>query len=79
MVKIVRLIMAAISIRVMEEKFQEKRLMSSMAMQEPIMMERGSHFFCILRIMVMAASKMSSPTAILIPLKALAIQGISKN
>ena len=82
-IKIVKLIVAAISIRLIDEKLQEKILISSMETNEHSIITLGRTFLCIFFIMVIAASKIKMPTAILIPLNAFAIavnsRKLSKN
>ena len=78
MQKIVRLTTEAISMRLMDEKFHAKMLISIIAANEQSMITRGRSFLCIFLIIVMAASSISMPTATLIPLNALAMIVISR-
>ena len=57
MQKMVRLTAAAMSIRLMEEKFQAKMLISSIAAKEQNMITRGSSFLCIFLIIVCSSSE----------------------
>lgn len=62
----------------MDENFQAKMLIHNMAANEQNIMMRGNAFFCIFPIIVMPASRINRPTAILMPLKALAMTAISR-
>ena len=76
--KIVRLTAAAISIKLIEEKFHAKILINSMTTQEQSIIALGSFFLCSFFIMVTAASRIKMPTAILIPLNAFAMMVSSR-
>ena len=76
--KIERLIAAAISIRLMEEKFHAKILIHNMATKEPIIIALESFILFIFFIMVKAASTINRPTAILMPLNAFEIKVSSR-
>ena len=71
--KTIRLISPAVSIRIMEEILTEKILISSMAANAQSINAFGKGFFCIFRSILMAASRIRIPTAILMPWKACAI------
>jgi len=72
------LITAPSSISMIEEIFRAKILTTSITAAAPIIKASGSGFFCIFLIIVRAASKIRKPTAIRIPLKALAINPIER-
>ena len=55
------------------EKFKAKMLMHSMIAQEQIIMVRGNFFLCIFLTIMIPASRIKRPTAILIPWNACAI------
>ena len=78
MTEVARLTAAAISIKLIVEKFHEKILINSIAANEQIIIILGNTFFGILFIMVTAASKIKMPTASFIPLNAWAIIVISR-
>ena len=63
----VKLSAAATNIKVMEEMFKEKKLMHSIIRAEHIRMPLGNLLAGIFWMMRMAASNISSPTAILCP------------
>ena len=65
--KMIRLIDPAASNRIMEESLTEKMLISSMTANAQSINTLGIVFFCIFRIILIAASSIRIPTAILIP------------
>ena len=71
-----RLMTAAISIKVMEDIRRAKMSITSIVAKAQLMMISGIGFFCIFLIILIAASRINMPTAILIPLKAWAIHVI---
>ena len=70
--------MAAIIIKLIDEKFQAKALIHNIVTHEHIIISLDNFFFCILLIIVIAASKIKRPTPTLIPLNAFATIVISK-
>ena len=66
------------SIKVMDEKFQEKKFTASITAKAQPAMIRGWGFFFIFFSIFRATLKISRPTPILMPRKALAIQTISR-
>ena len=73
-----RLMTAAISIIVMDDTSSAKMSISSMARKVQAMIVSGIGLFCIFLIILIAASRIRIPTAILTPMKAWAIQAISR-
>ena len=76
--KRIKLISPAVSIKMMEEILTEKMLISSIATNAQSTNTLGIGFFCIFCSILMAASRIRMPTAILMPWKACAIQVISR-
>ena len=62
-----RLTAAAVIIRLMEEKFQEKAEIISMAVAEKTMMALGSSFLGIFCIITAAAARINTPAPIGLP------------
>ena len=78
MMKTDKLIAPEASMTMILDRCHEKRFTSSIKTAAQIMMAKDILFFGILRIILTAASRIRIPTAIRIPLKALATQVTSR-